>query len=267
MLCDLPTILETHKTSDRSQYSKVADVHQILLVLEGTVESNKQRIEQFRASDFQLDDGLTAPMKNVKNRRFSKKTAENAKRMEEIEQRVKELLAADERAKSTNYTLYNSQNKPIVLKDNSRRRSVAQSQGEIAAKSKDELNDLLMDMDQEATQPSESEPPESDDDDDFAAELEEDLLETQSQPSQMDEAESRPELAPGDMDGGLSQDSPLPSQLPPAVLQLQSQIASKRAQLDSVTNPAIRARIEAMILDLERDMESKLHTYDRASQP
>lgn len=252
VLCDLPTILESLKTSDGSQYTKVADIHQVLLVLDGPSDQMKQRIEQLRAADYQLDDGLTAPMTDCRHRRFSTKAHENAKRMEEIEERVKALIQADESAIASNYTLYDSRNRPVSLQQSKRKGS---------AKAQEAVQVEEVDQDEEAVEHEEDSG-----DSDFAAELEEDLLDDldvamddddHGTASQIEDAMTEVTLHEPMSSSATIMEAPVAS-LPPELINLQRQINEKRAQLDIVSNPAIRERLAEALRYLENQLETKL---------
>jgi transcription initiation factor TFIID subunit 7 len=262
VLCDLPTIIESHKTSDRSQYVKIADIHQVLLVLDGSSESIRHRIEDLRQKDFILDDGLTPPMKNVRNRRFSKRNQENLKKMEEIERTVARLIEADSRAVSSNYVLYNSRNKPIATnhttdRSKGRKKSVSSEFGGVGTDEEGNEEEAAF---EESVQEAEDESGDSD----FAAELEDNLMDELSQAEEAEETSAEPMDEDGMESTGefASQmgDLTLGSQstLPPALQQLRLQIQEKKAQLASVTNPAIKARLEDVIKYLETEFESKV---------
>ncbi len=246
VLCDLPTIIETHKTTDRSQYIKVADVHQVLIVLDGSPDAVKQKLDFYRANDFKLDDGLSAPMKNVRNRRFSNKSSENAKRMEEMEAKLNLLLEADERAESVNYMLYDSKNRPIQFKQTGRKTNKIVTEMEVTET-----------VEIEETQVVEEEV--ESDDSDFAAELEGDLLDELEQDefeAQEDQEESVFEEECSNANESLEKLED--SHLPPAIQQLCKQIEEKKNQLNSVTNPAIKQRLEEVISYLEKQLSDKM---------
>lgn len=261
VLCDLPTIIESHKTSDRSQYVKIADIHQVLLVLDGSSESIRHRIEDLRQKDFILDDGLTPPMKNVRNRRFSKRNQENLKKMEEIERTVARLIEADSRAVSSNYVLYNSRNKPIATnhttdRSKGRKKGVSSEFGGVG--SEDEGNE-----EEAAYEESVQEAEDESGDSDFAAELEDNLMDELSQAEEAEEAAEPTDEGEMESTGEFATqmgDLTLESQstLPPALQQLRMQIQEKKTQLASVTNPAIKARLEDVIKYLETEFESKV---------
>ncbi|KCZ81313.1 hypothetical protein H312_01192 [Anncaliia algerae PRA339] len=86
----LPTFVESYKSYDDKQFCKIADIS-TLLVVNGT------------ASEL---DGLTPPMKYVKERRFRKrKIIENVE--DSIEAKVRALLEKDAMAIETKITWYN----------------------------------------------------------------------------------------------------------------------------------------------------------------
>ena len=248
VLCDMPTVLETHRTADRQQYVKVADVHQVLLVLEGSAEQIRQRTEELRAADYRLADGLTPPMQACRQRRFGSKISEKAKRMEEIERRVKELLAADERAMASNYTLYDSRNRPVNL--DRRKKKTEQIVSQMAVQSESEMEAMDDELGQELDQELEQMDAESGDSE-FAAELEGGLL--------LDDADME-EAGADEME--VEEEMPVAT-LPPELLNLQRQIQERRLQLSAVTNIAIRERIEDAIKYLEEQLASKLAALNR----
>lgn len=224
-----------------------------MIVLDGTSEQVRLKVDQYRASDFQLDDGITAPMSHVKTLKFGSKAAENAKRMEEIEKRVKELIAADEQALSSNYTLYDSHNRPVQL-DKKKSKSSAAQANELETVQYEAEEEPLYGEQEAAVEDQES------GDSDFAAELEGDLLDDIEQ--SMDEESVQSGLIDDAMVNMRldSQVLPTQTQLPPELLNLQRQIQEKRTQLEAVTNPAIKERLEDAIRYLEQQFESKLNS-------
>lgn len=106
VLADLPTVTETaksleagHGPSTTGQYCKVADAAQLLVVF-STDEQAAQWESQMRSVDFQLPDGLTAPMHLARQRRFNPSATQSAlskrrQELEAIEEQVKALLERD----------------------------------------------------------------------------------------------------------------------------------------------------------------------------
>ena len=97
-LVDLPCIVESMKSWDKKGWWKVADVHQMLLVL-GRVE-NEDEVKNYplpREVDKEMmtyAHGLTPPMHYVRKRRFRKRV--NYRQMENVEEEVDRLLREDD---------------------------------------------------------------------------------------------------------------------------------------------------------------------------
>lgn len=94
-LIDLPCITESLKTIDNKQFYKIADVSQMLVVHPGKYQGEK---------DYSTPDGLTYPLRNVRNARFRKRM--NKKLIEDVEQEVERLLAADLDAEDVHYEVH-----------------------------------------------------------------------------------------------------------------------------------------------------------------
>ncbi|VVT56810.1 uncharacterized protein SAPINGB_P005297 [Magnusiomyces paraingens] len=109
-LIDLPTITETHKSFDRKNIYKVADVCQMLLVTEPIqYEDDVLKLEStsLEGTDATCTPhGITPPMHNVKHRRFRKRISRKV--IESVEARVDELFKKDEEAEKTIYELLDS---------------------------------------------------------------------------------------------------------------------------------------------------------------
>ncbi|TKA22317.1 hypothetical protein B0A50_08042 [Salinomyces thailandicus] len=98
VLVDLPCIVESMKSWDRKGWWKVADVHQMLLVL-GRVkgEDEAKNLPLPRDVDketMQYAHGLTPPMHYVRKRRFRRRV--NYRQMENVEEEVERLLKEDD---------------------------------------------------------------------------------------------------------------------------------------------------------------------------
>jgi TATA-binding protein-associated factor Taf7 len=197
-------------------------------------------------------------MQNVRNRRFNARAVDNVKRMEEIEARVRELIAADERAAASNYALYDGRNRLINL-DRDRKKKKG-SKNEQAAE--EEGEEVSMEFEETTAMALEEEDEHDSSDLDFAAEIE----------GEMDTAEE--EEPSGGESTGLLDDAMADvsidehrrmqvegkeqSSLPPELANLQSQIWQKRSHLATVTNPAVRDRLEEAIRYLEQQLAAKL---------
>lgn len=94
--CDLPCVVETHKTEDNKLYYKLGDIGQVLLVgdemhVEG-VEDEPMAIEAHASPPFddayQLYDGLTPPTKNIRKRKFRKRPKFSKEDLEEARKEI-----------------------------------------------------------------------------------------------------------------------------------------------------------------------------------
>lgn len=102
-LVDLPTITEVHKSFDKKNLYKVADVCQMLLVGERISHEDTVLAIPTHAKDFIYPHGLTPPLRNVRSRRFRKRTS--AKTIESVEKEVERLLSLDADCEQTTYTI------------------------------------------------------------------------------------------------------------------------------------------------------------------
>ncbi|KAM0697537.1 hypothetical protein Q7P36_002391 [Cladosporium allicinum] len=99
-LVDLPCIVETMKSWDKKGWWKVADIHQMLLVL-GRCSSDEEAKNMplprgaVNPSTMQYAHGLTPPMHWVRKRRFRKRLS--YRDTANIEEEVQKLLEEDER--------------------------------------------------------------------------------------------------------------------------------------------------------------------------
>lgn len=93
IIIKLPCIIDTHKTLDKKQYYKVCDVS-TLIVIYPNYDYDFERERRILEIS-----GLSAPLKYVKMRRFKKNVTGKIHLINEIEQKVNELLEKDKRAK------------------------------------------------------------------------------------------------------------------------------------------------------------------------
>ncbi|KAJ3364588.1 hypothetical protein GGF31_008976 [Allomyces arbusculus] len=96
-LVDLPCIIEAQKSFDNKQFYKIADVAQMLIVdaVEPTVPENAKA----KAVRTAWPDGITPPLRRVRQRRFRQRTVNTS--AEQIEAAVENLLRADFMAEQT----------------------------------------------------------------------------------------------------------------------------------------------------------------------
>ncbi|KAF2674237.1 hypothetical protein BT63DRAFT_5311 [Microthyrium microscopicum] len=103
ILVDLPCIVEGHKSWDRKNFFKVADVHQMLIVTKQvqTVDEAKNAgpPDGVSSSNWQYPHGLTPPLHHVRKRRFRKRVSNRT--IEAVEEEVDRLLRLDREALET----------------------------------------------------------------------------------------------------------------------------------------------------------------------
>ncbi|GFN81522.1 transcription initiation factor tfiid subunit [Plakobranchus ocellatus] len=107
-LLDLPTIIESMKTVDKKTFYKTADICQ-MLVCKTEEEWSKDDTEPPRKKDkdkkFVLNHGLTAPLKNVRKRRFRKTLKKKYMDQPEVEKEVRRLFRYDSEAIDVKYEI------------------------------------------------------------------------------------------------------------------------------------------------------------------
>lgn len=103
-LVDLPTITEAHKSFDKKNIYKTADICQMLLVTE-PIESEADILEGRLTQKVShvYPHGLTPPMHNARKRRFRKRVSNRV--IEAVEAKVDELFEADEAAEDSKFEL------------------------------------------------------------------------------------------------------------------------------------------------------------------
>lgn len=106
-LCDLPTIVEAYKTTDKKTFYKSSSISQILICAETDKDINPRNEVPGMKDDrrFQLLAGLGPPLKNVKKRRFRKVIRKRHCEAPEVEKELKRLLREDFEAVSVDYEL------------------------------------------------------------------------------------------------------------------------------------------------------------------
>ncbi|KAI8057048.1 TAFII55 protein conserved region-domain-containing protein [Syncephalis plumigaleata] len=100
-LVDLPCIIEAQKTFNRRHFFKVGDICQ-MLVVEGD-QPELQPSRPLTSNSNAWPDGLSAPLRDVRKRRFRKRVAKQ--RVEIIEKQVEELLMKDAAAEQVIYEI------------------------------------------------------------------------------------------------------------------------------------------------------------------
>lgn len=257
ILLDLPGIVESHKTVDKSQYTKVADIHQILVVFDDDENTDAdERYAFYEKEDFRFPSGLTPPMRDVRPRRWDKTGGMSIpppnvlKRQEEIEQKVQGILDADCQAEGSCFRLFDSRTGKIVL-EGGNEDFLDHDDGLIGSGggADGDIDDTQSDL----KQPS---------DDEFAMELEDDIGGGNGN------GDANVSVITGTQDDNLSEISSItagteaskqPLQTAHQALEVQNNLLQKieerKKQLCSITNPMIRARLEDVIGQLEMDLQ------------
>lgn len=122
---DLPTIIESCKTLDRKIFYKTADICQIMIAQEGDTvltdeEVSPKKKEKDKDKRFMLPHGITAPLKNVRKRRFRKTLKKKYVDLPDVEKEVKRLLRTDTEALSVRYEVVNAEDEKAESKNNER---------------------------------------------------------------------------------------------------------------------------------------------------
>jgi len=106
-LCDLPTVVEAYKTTDKKTFYKNSSISQILICAEQEKDINPRNEIPGMKDDrrFQLLAGITPPLKNVKKSRFRKVIKKRHCEAPEVERELKRLLREDLHATSVEHEL------------------------------------------------------------------------------------------------------------------------------------------------------------------
>jgi len=107
-LCDMPTIVETYKTTDKKTFYKSGTISQMIVCAENEADINPRNTKYNGTKDarrFQLLGGLAPPLKNVKKRRFRKIIRKRHCEAPEVEKELKQLLRQDMDAISVDFEL------------------------------------------------------------------------------------------------------------------------------------------------------------------
>ncbi|KAG8190027.1 hypothetical protein JTE90_000122 [Oedothorax gibbosus] len=125
-LYDLPTIIESCKTLDKKIFYKTADLCQIMIAHEGDAAksdeevSPKKKDKDAKDKRYMLPHGITAPLKNVRKRRFRKTLKKKYVDLPDVEKEVKRLLRTDTEAISVRYEVVNAEDEKADGKNNER---------------------------------------------------------------------------------------------------------------------------------------------------
>lgn len=105
-IVDLPCVIESHKTLDKKNFYKTADICQMMICSEDAEELNKgddKKVIDGKDKRFIYAHGITPPLKNVRKKRFRKTLKKKTVDVPEIEKEVKRLFRTDNEAISVRY--------------------------------------------------------------------------------------------------------------------------------------------------------------------
>lgn len=114
-IVDLPSIIECHKTLDKKTFYKTADICQMMICKEevdtelSEVDTDGKGKQQGKDNKkFLYPHGITAPLKNVRKKRFRKTLRKKFVDVPEIEKEVKRLFKMDAEASHVRYEIVNA---------------------------------------------------------------------------------------------------------------------------------------------------------------
>ena len=127
-LLDLPCIVESWKTFDKKSLWKTGDVSQMLVCKDpeepsfssdgednNSFDYFKKRLHE--AKKYQYPHGITAPLKNVRRRRFRKTAKQKYVDAPESEKEVKRLLRTDVSAVSVTFDIINDEQEKVKAEE------------------------------------------------------------------------------------------------------------------------------------------------------
>lgn len=261
------------------QYYKVADLNQILMVLDldtiegqrvfnrvpqalqeqllkslqnnGTVSSIPSGLDDVTASWAQWPDGLTFPMKSAKQKKFAPRPlhASTVGEFERIEREVERLLKSDGQAIESKFTLIGS-NGEVLLGDDLDVKAAAGNEtkdiemfDDITEERPEDEEEAEFEDEEEQEEEEVSSASDIEDMNDFAAEIEDNLL---AEEQEIDSEKSQP----------IVKATPIESETDRLVKDLEAKLAEKQKQAESVSNPLIKARIEDVIRQMEDNLRN-----------
>lgn len=270
-LVDLPTITEVHKSFDKKNVYKVADVCQMLLVGDRISHEDTVLAIPSNPRDFIYPHGLTPPLRNVRARRFRKRAS--AKTIESVEKEVDRLFSLDASSEQTTYT--------IMDKDDLEREQSGTPDFKMSLEPDGDREELMEDE-------------EGSDYEDLAADLEAqlnspaelDFNNTPARPTLAKPAEAPTPMAPSvavspdasseGSDVGSDEDEEVSKEqvvkksgqkaLREGVANLQEVIASKKADIERAINPIMKQRMITTLRKFENELQMKMSELEEAEE-
>ncbi|KAI0236091.1 hypothetical protein L0F63_004446 [Massospora cicadina] len=254
-LVDLPTIIESQKIFINKSMIKVADVSQ-MLVLD---DPQNQPSRPFKSHDtVAWPDGLTPPLKDVRRRRFRKRISKQI--IEIVENELERLLLKDLQAIDVKYEIADAPDREEYDSDNelepaTQDPTAEELESQATPKAGEELiteADLVVSSENEGLDLDELE---------RAVELRE-----LGDPNEVDE-EGLDEEDSEDSESEIDEEAlEQKAVLKETIVELESNLEKKRADLAVATNPIIKKRFEDIIAKLKLELDIKiaqLETFDQ----
>lgn len=253
LLLDLPTHVETLKQmpQDSDTYVKIADIGQKLIVFDDEEHFKREMNSRESSKNWSLTEGLTWQTTYLTKRRIIKEHALGTRKdVEEAEEIVQRLLEKDEKAKKSLFTLQDSRGRVIIQNDPETGKFIrGHGHGE------------MMDLDESISQQ-----PTLDDNITLEGVTEEVTEENMDDDMEEDiDGENEEESALSDLAEEIEENMQIEvpalsqeEQINPIINQLRERIEEKRIQLNKITNPMIKARLEDVIRQLENEL--KIHS-------
>ncbi|CAJ0636591.1 645_t:CDS:2 [Entrophospora sp. SA101] len=260
-LVDLPCIVESQKTFNGGQLYKIADICQMLIV-EG--EEFTENTESSNIDEFEWQDGITPPLKNVRKTRFRKRISN--KKLEEIEMALQQLLHDDSLAEEVklewvDLDAVNSESTTPVDVDGSK-----QPEGEDTGQQEDidSIDEFLLkeferqiDMMENLSSDNDESNDESDDesDDESNEEFDEEGILGKEEEEEGEEGEDEEEE--DDEDDEEDEEDTEESSNEEQLAELESLLKKKETDLTKSNNPVMTERIVSQIADIKEEMEKR----------
>jgi transcription initiation factor TFIID subunit 7 len=234
-LVDLPCITESLKTIDNKQFYKIGDVSQMVIVQESKYHGPK---------DYAWPDGLTFPLKNVRNARFRKRMSKRI--IEDVEAEVERLLAADLESEDVRYEVHD-------------RRDNDDEDGEEDAEESELGEEEQDDFDLEAAidEAIDKEEPKDDDAPD------------EDSDSDNEESDNESEQEDNQSDGGDQEDNELKRQakvLRNEIVQLESKLHEKNMLVENQVNAIMKERFKGIVSKLAMELSHKKEQLQKVEQ-
>jgi len=115
-IVDLPCIIESHKTLDKKNFYKTADICQMMVCTEDADDLHKgddKKVIDGKDKRFIYPHGITPPLKNVRKKRFRKTLKKKTVDIPEIEKEVKRLFRTDSEAISVRYEVVDADDEKL----------------------------------------------------------------------------------------------------------------------------------------------------------